>query len=184
MHATKPSTGCEMPLDQKLVQHLISVAEQETVNDKRGKAFEKVAEYIFRTVGCTVRGNLVSPLGSQQIDLAVAHIGVLGPVPNFFFVECKYWEKPVDSAAVGYFLNTCRDRQVKLGVIVSRLGITGVKDEATRAHSLAFASAAHGVNLVVLKESDLLAATDDADFIETFMLAWMQAAATGGVGAP
>jgi hypothetical protein len=123
-------------------------------------------------------------MGAEQIDLAVAHLGVLGPVPNFFLVECKYWESSVDSAAVGYFLNTCRGRQVRLGVIISKHGITGDAIEASRAHSLAFAASAQGVNLVVLKESDLLQLESDLDFIEMLVMAWMEAAATGGVGSP
>jgi hypothetical protein len=146
--------------------------------------FESVAEYLFKEVGCPVRKNLISPLGAQQIDLAVAHLGALGPVPTFFLVECKYWEVPVDSAAVGYFLNTCKDRRVKLGVIISKHGITGDSQEASAAHSLAFGASLMGVHLVVLKESDLLAVTSDGDFVEMLVMAWMEAAATGAVGRP
>jgi hypothetical protein len=150
--------------------------------DARGKAFERVAAYIFREIGCVVEPNLVNPLGAQQIDMAVAHLGALGPVPTFFFVECKYWEQSVDSAAVGYFLNTCKDRKVRLGVIISRSGITGSAEEATRAHSLAFAASADGLNVVVVRESDLLSAESDEEFVQALLRAWMRAAATGGVG--
>jgi hypothetical protein len=145
-----------MPLNPIRVQEMLFAAANEPVADTRGKMFEGAAEYIFKEVGCVVRGNLINPMGAEQIDLAVAHLGVLGPVPYFFFVECKYWESPVDSAAVGYFINTCRSRQVRLGVIISKHGITGDAGEASNAHSLAFAASAHGVNLVVLRESDLL----------------------------
>jgi hypothetical protein len=171
-----------MPINPTQVQQLLTAAASEPIADTRGKMFEGVAEYVFTQVGCPVRRNLISPLGAQQIDLAVAHLGALGPVPNFFLVECKYWESPVDSAAVGYFLNTCRDRQVRLGVIISKHGITGDQAEASRAHSLAFGASVHGVNLVVLKESDLLRLTSDGEFVEMLLMAWMEAAATGGVG--
>ncbi|MHA0284840.1 restriction endonuclease [Mycobacterium sp. C3-094] len=163
---------------------MLSAAANQPVADTRGKLFESVAEYVFKEVGCPVRKNLTSPLGAQQIDLAVAHLGALGPVPTFFLVECKYWEVPVDSAAVGYFLNTCKDRRVKLGVIISKHGITGDPQEASAAHSLAFGASSLGVHLVVLKESDLLAVTSDGDFVEMLVMAWMEAAATGGVGRP
>lgn len=163
---------------------MLTNAANEPVADTRGKLFEAVAEYMFKEVGCSVRGNLINSLGAEQIDLAVAHLGVLGPVPTFFLVECKYWESRVDSAAVGYFLNTCRSRQVRLGVIISKHGITGDPAEASRAHSLAFAASAQSVNLVVLKESDLVRVTSDADFVEMLLMAWMEAAATGGVGNP
>lgn len=173
-----------MSLDPNHVRTLLSNAAAEPVADTRGKLFEAVAEYIFRNSGCSVRRNLTSPLGAEQIDLAVAHLGALGPIPTFFLVECKYWEKPVDSAAVGYFLNTCRSRQVRLGVIISRNGITGKADEASRANSLAYAASAHGVNLIVITEQDLIGINSDDEFIELILMAWMEAAATGGVGRP
>jgi hypothetical protein len=144
---------------------MLFAAANEPVADTRGKMFEGVPEYIFKEVGCVVRGNLINPMGAEQIDLAVAHLGVLGPVRYFFFVECKYWESPVDSAAVGYFINTCRSRQVRLGVIISKHGITGDAGEASNAHSLAFAASAQGVNLVVLRESDLLKVKSDGEFV-------------------
>jgi hypothetical protein len=173
-----------MPLNPIRVQKMLAAAAAEPVADTRGKMFEGVAEYIFKEVGCVVRGNLISPLGAEQIDLAVAHLGVLGPVPYFFFVECKFWESPVDSAAVGYFINTCRSREVRLGIIISKHGITGDASDASHAHSLAYAASAHGVNLVVLKENDLLQAKSDNEFVEMLLTAWMEAAATGGVGRP
>jgi Restriction endonuclease len=173
-----------MPIDPKYIHAMLSAAAKEPVADTRGKLLESVAEYVFKEVGCPVRTNLTSPLGAQQIDLAVAHLGALGPVPTFFLVECKYWESPVDSAAVGYFLNTCKDRKVQLGVIISKHGITGDPREASAAHSLAFGASATGVNLVVLRESDLIAVTSDGDFVEMLVMAWMEAAATGGVGSP
>jgi hypothetical protein len=173
-----------MAISHKVIADRIADARATIVADTRGKKFEDLAAYLFETVRCPVRRNLVTPLGSQQIDLAVAHLGALGPVPNFFLVECKYWEQPVDSAAVGYFLKTCEDRRVSLGVIISRNGITGDPTDTTAAHSLAFASHCRGTNLVVVEEADLLAIKSDADFIDMLVRAWMQAAATGAVGRP
>jgi len=173
-----------MSLDAAEVTRLLAAAEAETVADARGKAFEAVAEYVFRSLGCPVRRNLVTALGSQQIDLAVAHLGALGPVPTFFLVECKYWEKPVDSAAVGYFLNTCRDRRAALGVVISKHGLTGDKDDATHAHSIALGASFDGVRLIVLTEDDLRKAASDEHLIATLISAWLEAAATGKVGTP
>ncbi|UVT25006.1 restriction endonuclease [Rhodococcus pyridinivorans] len=152
--------------------------------DTRGKKFEDLVAYLLESIGCIVRRNLVTPLGSQQIDLAVAHVGVLGPIPTFFLVECKFWEKPADSAAVGYFLKTCEDRRAGLGVVFSRNGITGDPDECTRAYSLAFASHCRGTNLLVIDEKDLQSVEREDDLVRMLLHAWMQAAATGSVGRP
>jgi len=154
------------------------------VADARGKAFERVAEYMFTSLGCTVRTNLTSPLHSEQIDLAVVHVGLLAPLPNFFLVECKYWEKPVDSAAVGYFINICLSRNITLAIIVSRIGITGNAANASAAHSLAYGASARGLHLVVLTEADLSAVSSNEEMTLLLTRAWMQAVATGGVGTP
>jgi hypothetical protein len=163
---------------------LLHAANAESTADARGKAFENVAEYLFTSVGCAVRRNLTSPLQSQQVDLAVAHLGGLGPIPTFFLVECKFWDKPADSTAVGYFLKTCEDRRVALGVMFSRNGVTGSQQGGTAAHSLAFASSYRGTNLVVFDENSLVALQSDAQFVDMLIRAWMQAAATGGIGLP
>lgn len=173
-----------MPIDPVLVAAKLAQAAVEPVADTRGKLLEAVAEHMFAESGCTVRSNMISPLGAEQIDLAVAHFGSLGPVPTFFLVECKFWEKPVDSAAVGYFLNICSNRRVRLGVIVSRVGITGDKEEASRAHSLAISASARGVNLIVLAQHHLESVKSSEEFVELLLGAWMEAAATGGVGYP
>ena len=154
------------------------------VADARGKAFEHLAEYMFTELGCQVRANLISPFHSEQIDLAVAHIGDLAPLPNFFLVECKYWEKPIDSAAVGYFINTCQNRSVPLAVIISKIGMTGNSTDATAAHSLAYAASMRGTHLILLTESDLLSVTNNSDLAIKLIRAWMEAVATGGVGSP
>ena len=173
-----------MPLTRREIVARIKDAESTTVADTRGKKFEDLAAYLFEGVKCPVRRNLANPLGSQQVDLAVAHLGVLGPVPTMFLVECKFWEKPVDSAAVGYFLKTCEDRNISLGIIISRHGITGDHADATAAYSLAYASHCRGTNLIVIEESDLLSVDSDADFVHMLVRAWMEAAATGSVGRP
>lgn len=171
-----------MPLTHPEITRRLREVESISGSDPRGREFERLAAYLFEGVGCPVQRNLITPLGSQQIDLAVAHLGALGPVPNFFLVECKFWEQPVDSAAVGYFLRTCEDRHVSLGIIFARNGITGDPTEASAAHSLAYAGHCRGTNLIVLRASDLLTITCDNDFIQMLVRAWMRAAATGGVG--
>lgn len=173
-----------MALSQKEIAARLSDANSTKVAVARGKKFEDLAAYLFEGLKCPVRRDLISPMGAQQIDLAVAHLGALGPIPNMFLVECKFWEKPVDSAAVGYFLKTCEDRHIALGIIISRHGITGDHADATAAHSLAYASHCRGTSLVVIMESDLLAIRSDSDFVQMLVRGWMEAAATGSVGRP
>lgn len=150
--------------------------------DSQGKAFEELAEFLFTSIGCPNERNLISPMNSEQIDLAACHMGVLNPLPNFFLVECKYWAKPLTSAAVGYFINTCASRQVSLGVIMSKEGLTGNVTDATYAHSLAYGASPRGVHIIVLTQKHLTDLHANQDLINLMRRAWIRAVATGGIG--
>jgi hypothetical protein len=150
--------------------------------DSRGKAFEEVAEFLFTCIGCPNERNLVSPMHSEQVDLAACHMGALDPLPNFFLVECKYWDKPLTSAAVGYFINTCASRQVSLGIIMSKEGLTGNGDDATYAHSMAYGASPRGVHIIVITLADLKGLTSNQDLVALVRRAWIRAVATGGIG--
>lgn len=110
------------------------------------------------------------------------HVGALSPLPNFFIIECKYWEDKVDSKAVGYFANTCRSRKTELAIIFAKNGLTGDKKEQTAAHSVAFGAAIDGVHLIVVTEADIAGFTSNEDFANMLIDAWMMAAAGAGVG--
>jgi hypothetical protein len=150
--------------------------------DSRGKAFEALAEFIFTCIGCPNERNLVSPMRAEQVDLAACHMGVLAPLPTFFLVECKYWDKPLDSAGVGYFINTCSSRKVSLGIIMSKEGITGSAGDATYAHSLAYGASANGLHLILLTLEHLKRLKCNEDLIDLLRSAWIRAAATGAIG--
>lgn len=124
----------------------------------------------------------MSPMRAEQVDLAACHMGALDPLPNLFLVECKYWDKPMTSTAVGYFINTCANRLVALGIILSKEGLTGNKDEATNAHSLAYGAASRGVHILVVTLDDLKALNTSDDLVTLLRRAWIRAVATGGVG--
>lgn len=154
----------------------------QTTADAKGKAFEALADYLFTCLGCRTRRNITSPLHSEQLDLVGVHVGALNPLPNFFIIECKYWDEKVDSKAVGYFANTCRSRKTKLAIIFAKNGLTGSKKDQTAAHSVAFGAANDGVHLIVVTEADIAGFTCDDDFANMLIDAWMMAAAGAGVG--
>lgn len=154
----------------------------QTDTDAKGKAFEALVEYLFACLGCRTKRDISSPLHTEQLDLVGVHLGALNPLPTFFIVECKYWDKKVDSKAVGYFINTCTTRQTKLAIIFARNGLTGGKKGQTAAHSLAFGAALKGVHLIVVTEADIAGFTSNQDFANMLIDAWMMAAAGAGVG--
>jgi len=167
------------------VQRLLAVANTASTNDPKGKAYEALAQYVFECVPeVVVERNQTSPLLSQQIDLVVCHWGSMAPLATVFFVECKFWEHPVDSAAVGYFITTCEQRMrfPAVGIILSPHGVTGDPTKATAAHSLAFGASVKGVTLIVLTTDDLLGLTSAADLVDLLRHLYTKAVATGGIG--
>jgi Holliday junction resolvase-like predicted endonuclease len=169
-------------LDPAEVQRLHAAAVGADTADGRGKAYEKLAAYVFDSIdGTIIERDVSSPLGAEQIDVVVGNPGVIALLPELFFVECKFWDKPVDSKSVGYFINVCRNRRCLMAVIVSPHGITGDRDEATRAHSLALSAAADGIVVVVITTKDLLelSTAEEASLLLTRL--YMKAAASGAV---
>lgn len=181
MTAGPTSPGAPTITSTEIARHLAHIKAQ-TTTDAKGKAFEALADYLFTCLGCRTRRDISSPLHSEQLDLVGVHVGALSPLPNFFIVECKYWDQKVDSKAVGYFTNTCRGRKTKLAIIFARNGLTGSKAAQTAAHSVAFGAANDGVHLIVVTEADIAGFTCNEDFANMLIDAWMMAAAGAGVG--
>jgi hypothetical protein len=179
---TGTNTGATLGIDPKEIERQIQYIDSLAEEDARGKAFETFADYIFTSLGCPTRHNITSPMHSEQIDLAAVHMGALNPLPTFFLVECKYWDKKVGSSAVGYFLNTCRSRKARLSIIMAKNGLTGNAKEATAAHSLAYGASSEGVYLIVLTLADLQSVKNNQELIDLLIRAWIQALASGGVG--
>jgi hypothetical protein len=170
------------PITSAEVARQVAAIDAMAIADARGKAFEGFTEFLFTSIGCPNQRNVTSPLHSEQVDLAVCHMGALDPLPNFFLVECKYWDDPLTSAGVGYFINTCASRRVRLGIIVAKNGITGDAAAVTYAHSLAYGASARGVNLILLTLDHLNKLTCNEDLVDTLRHSWIRAMATGGIG--
>src|SRR4051812_1188443 len=116
-----------MPIEARTIAtHLASCATPLTA-DAKGKAYEDLAAYLFSEIpGCLVERDIISPLRTEQVDVAVGNPqGAIPLLPEVFLVECKDWEKPVDSSTLGYFINTCAGRSVPLGVLIAAQGVTG-----------------------------------------------------------
>jgi len=180
--STSTNAGMNPGIDPNEINRRLTHIDSLADEDARGKAFESLADYLFASLGCPTRRNITSPMHAEQIDLAAVHMGALNPLPTFFLVECKYWDKKVGSAAVGYFLNTCRSRNAKLCIILAKNGLSGISEQATAAHSLAYGASSDGIHLIVLTLDDITNVTNNQDLIDLLIRAWIQALASGGVG--
>src|SRR5437762_5113222 len=142
MHATRLCTVSEF--DQELIAGFLSAAATAPDTDAKGKAYEALVAYLFGCVpGCIVECDLTNVFRAEQIDVAVGNaklVGGLALMPTVFLVECKDWNKPVDSSTLGYFVNILAGRGVEVGVLVAANGITGEPRDLTYAQSLGLAA--------------------------------------------
>src|SRR5262249_557312 len=98
-----------MGLDPRQVQRHLCAAATASNSDPQGKAYETLAVYLFESVpGCLVERDITSFFGTEQIDIAIGNPATANGfalLPAVVIVECKDWDRPVDSKTVGYFIN-------------------------------------------------------------------------------
>jgi hypothetical protein len=177
-----------MPLDPAEVRRHLDAAINAEDNSGRGKAYEALAVYLFSEVpGCIVEPNVTNVFRTEQIDVAVGNARLpngLPLLPRIILAECKDWDKPVDSATVGYFINILRARRVELGVLIAANGITGDPDDMTNAHALGLAAAPAGVKVAVVTTEEIAALQSTADVVQLLSRRYLRAIATGTIGVP
>ena len=176
-----------MGIDAAIIHaHLIEVSSAPNT-DAQGRAYEALVAYIFGEVpGCRVERDVMNEFRTEQVDVAVGNDRVPGGfpmLPSVMLAECKDWSRPVDSATMGYFINTLANRSVELGVLVAANGITGQEDRM-HAAALGYAAASRGIKLIVLTTEDLGRLKSTADFIDMLSRRYLRAVASGTVGLP
>jgi len=170
--------------DPQVVREMITEAESAPNTDEQGHAYERALRYAFEAAGCLVEQNLTNIGGAEEVDLGVGNLGSFPLLPQIFLVECKDWDRPVDSKTVGYFLNIVRSRSLQLAIVVAPKGLTGDDSDMTYAHSLGAYAAAQAVKIVVITTDDLLAIESAADFTALLHRRYLRAVVNGGIGVP
>ena len=112
-----------MGLEPVAVRRYLHEAATGSTADAQGKAYEALAVHLFESVpGCFAERDIISFFGAEQIDVAVGNPRLpdgLPLLPTVLIVECKDWARPVDSKAVGYFINILANRGVEAGVLIA-----------------------------------------------------------------
>jgi hypothetical protein len=169
--------------DPQTLRRLIKEADSAPDTNKKGHAYERAFRYAFKCAGCMVEQNQTNFGGAEEVDLGVGNDGSFRLLPSVFLVECKDWDRPVDSKTVGYFLNIVRNRSVELAIIVAPKGLTGDEQELTYAHSLGTAGA-QNIKVVVITTDDLHAIESIAELVSLMHRRYLRAVVSGGIGVP
>ncbi|MDT0454456.1 restriction endonuclease [Streptomyces sp. DSM 41527] len=167
------------------IQQLLARGADKTLMTKaRGDALEELLCYLLEALpGVRTRRNSIDFFKSAEIDIAVVNQKVaewLSTFPNLFLIECKNWDKPVDSATVAAFKSKLDSRSIELGIIVATNGITGNEaDRKSAYHIVDMAQAANRRILVItLEQLETIHTTEDFELLLVDRL--LTLAATGG----
>jgi hypothetical protein len=152
-------------------QELQIVLDSANTSDERGRALERAAGAFFSAVpGCEVHGRRVlDPFRSSEIDLLVGNRrrdAGLYYLPEMIPVECKSSEKPVTAAEIRDFASKVQDRNLQLGVLVTRAGVTGARSQAESAYHTAALTAARGIKMLLVTVPELRSVTTAHAFVE------------------
>lgn len=183
----KPSTACEMAITAASIKEHLDAIGSAANTHEQARAHEGLAVHLFESVpGCRVERNTMNDFQTEEIDVAVGNLGLPTGLPglaNVILVECKDWSRPVDSQAVGYFINKLANRSVELGVLIATNGVAG-QDERRNAVALGIGAMARGIKLVVITNDDILSLTSTDDFVEVLSRRYLRGVAEGTIGLP
>jgi hypothetical protein len=177
-----------MTLEPAAVRRYLADTEVAVTSDAKGKLYEDLVLYLFEAVaGCIAERNLTNIFRTEQIDVAVGNARLadgLWLLPHVILVECKDWDKPVDSGTVGYFMNILAGRGIGLGVLVAANGITGDPDDLTNAHALGLHGSPRAIKVVVITTDDIASLQSADDLVELLHRRYLKSFATGAIGVP
>ncbi|MFD4955254.1 restriction endonuclease [Streptomyces sp. NPDC058451] len=168
----------------RIQQLLARGADKSLTTKARGDALEELFCYLLEELpGVRTRRNSIDYFKSAEIDIAVVNRRVaewLCAFPHLFLVECKNWDKPVDSATIATFKNKLDTRSIELGIIVAANGITG--DEADRKSAYHIVDVAQAANrrilVITLEQLERIRTTEEFELLLVDRL--LTLAATGG----
>lgn len=148
-------------LDAQYICSMFEQADNASSNASKGKIFEDLMEYIFNQIpGCEVyERNSLNNFSTEETDLILwaentrFGIGFLG---NPIFVECKYYNSPIDGQVINGFRARLENAGLKYGILVTTVGITGDADNATRGHFSLLMGIPRGTIIIVLTRDDIL----------------------------
>lgn len=140
MNASAPASVIVLPLgdettwssvlDGQELENRVASCRASALNTKeKGARLERLACWLFAHIpGFTVEEcNIYSDDGSQEIDLVLWNSKHAGGFPGYgdrIIIECKNWERPVDSSDVAWFYWKMRMGGVSEGILIAANGIT------------------------------------------------------------
>ncbi len=164
---SKREEGFEIDRDNLEVL-LMKVEKAETSNEKK-VTLENLGSYLF---GCVVRWKVVARdrlTGTSELDLVIENSNTrhlfLREMGSDIPVECKNWEEPVGCSEIRDFGRDIEKRRFTYGILISKSGITGTKEERTYACNEVWDLYRDGVSVLMLNREDIQRVIDGISLV-------------------
>jgi hypothetical protein len=135
------------------VRYLIS-----KLGDESGETLEFLAQYLMSCMpGCRARRRLKTPSTDHDIVCAMEgfDLDFRSELGRHFVCECKDWDRPADFTTMAKFCRVLDSTKSRFGILFSKGGISGKKDESDAARERLKIFQDRGVIIVVLDLQDL-----------------------------
>jgi hypothetical protein len=151
---------------------LIESVESAETNDAKGRSLEILARFLFDDIAPlkSKYGNLKTR--SSEIDLVVeydrskGHLPLFEELGRFSLIECKNWNKPVGVGPVRDFIGKLQKCNIKLGIIFSKSGFTGVDAGLDAVREIQSVFDRNGIFVLTFSLDDVRSISDGQAFIE------------------
>lgn len=142
--------------------HVLFEEFERTEDTSKGKLLENLINVLFSSVsGLQFRSQNLHTR-SSELDLLYRILTSNNPFHEMFgqylVIECKAWEKPIGVKEIRSFVGNLQSVNAQGGVLVSKKGISGQKNEKDILHSkleITKAYHRHGITIAMLTEEDL-----------------------------
>ncbi|WP_169517192.1 restriction endonuclease [Azohydromonas australica] len=150
---------------------LIEAVECAENNDEKGESLERLAQALISSAPPLACKYVNLQTRSSEIDIVVEYnnskdrVPLLDELGRFFLVECKNWSKPVGVAPVRDFMGKLDKCKVRIGVLFSKNGVTGVDSGVDALREIQSRFDRDGVYVLVFSLEDVRHLANGADFL-------------------
>jgi hypothetical protein len=139
---------------KRLTQTLLTTK----VKKEQGDYLERLSSYLFFTIGKFIVSSKIKTLHAEH-DLRVRNLIVDDPIlellGRYILVECKNWNKKIDSSKVKKFITNVRFARCDTGILITKNEVTGRKSKDSAWYVIRSEYHKDGIIILVITLKDI-----------------------------
>jgi hypothetical protein len=162
----EPSESLMYTVNTQYIEQILYKVDHD---DRKGLELEVLADYLLSSIpGFRTKRRMRSE--STDYDVLCALEGLdkdfRSELWKYILVECKNWNKPADYSVISKFISTIESTRCKAGIIFSKKGITGNKNDKYARREVIKVYQRNGITLIVVDRNDLKKVAEGSNFVE------------------